>query len=93
MLGYAVWINDRGDYRALRAGARTISQHVREYAFIALTTAMLIRLLAARLRPPTPLQHGVCQVCGYSLQGCPSLRCPECGTSFTNAPTPASSAP
>jgi hypothetical protein len=44
----------------------------------ALFVAVVISLTEGELPPPTG-PSGKCVMCGYSLEGLPSPRCPECG--------------
>jgi hypothetical protein len=43
-----------------------------------LFTSLCFSLLEGELPPPTG-PNGKCVMCGYSLDGLPSPRCPECG--------------
>jgi hypothetical protein len=43
------------------------------------------------LRPGLPPEPGMCTVCGYSLTGNVSGRCPECGTAISAADATAAS--
>lgn len=58
---------------------------------LALTAPLALGLIRADVRRRRQ-RRGACMLCGYSLFGCPSPRCPECGDSvvpFNARPAPA----
>ncbi|GMU81024.1 MAG: hypothetical protein AMXMBFR47_08950 [Planctomycetota bacterium] len=48
---------------------------------LALTAPLALGLIRLNVRRRRQ-RRGACMHCGYSLFGCPSSRCPECGESF-----------